>query len=363
MSLPEVGKNFAIGIEAQDQPVREVGDKRFVINAPEGSLGVTPYFGTHEIGGTEDQNIQVVVEVDCGMNRDANIYYDIAQQTVTAAGLEKVAAIFAPGPLTDADIFAEKTIPGLPDDPELRSQFLYWTTRGSVVQNWKNGDRAVGPVRVSWYSVKDRFASEICGSEQFPNLAAFVRISHSAHAQVEERDTAVGIGPDQEVLEARGVHMRRVASNPGTHLYFDSWRPREVPPEYAGIVGAWRCGFDSNLPDFVARQGLTPLKHLARFATRNFVLLLGEEDNAATVGVEIHPAAIAQDREGCEPNRYFRGLEWAHYMQRRIAENELDQNGGSFQLITVPSIKHDARSIFTSPEGLEAIFGGLALTT
>ncbi|HEV2402598.1 MAG TPA: hypothetical protein VGS08_00165 [Candidatus Saccharimonadales bacterium] len=368
MGLAEVGESFAVGIEAQDNPVAISGDKLFPAWTPEGST-LIPYFGTHELDGSKDPNIVGVLKINCGMLRDEGNYFEIGFKAVKAAGLEGKVAVFALGPRTDVDISAEHHIDGLPDNPELRQRFAYWTTRGAKVQNWKNGDNAIGPVPISWYAVHDQFEDVVCSSKQFPNLEWMSDVGNSAQGQANQRRTAVGIGPDPAVVRERGILIRRVDSNGGTNLFFDDWRPRPIAPEDRELVRQWRCGF-GNAPEFVTQQGATPQQFLGRFALGHYIAIRGEEDNKPTIGSEVHLAAIVQDPEDCEPNRFQRGKIWADYMVRlfsrhglinakAFAGNGLTEVGGSFNFLPVPAVDHGALGMFTSDVGLTALFGSL----
>jgi hypothetical protein len=358
---------FAIGIEKQDEPVSAVGDRLLAIQNSDGQVGLAPYWSNYDLDGDKPlPQVEHLLLVRHGMLRNSETYWRIGLAAAQAANLEEETLVIADSALTDKDLAAWQDIPNMPQDPAVRSQLLYW---GSGIEGnkeldcWKDGDDAIsGVTGISSYDVQDHFVwSVLSNRRRFPNIKRVSKIGSSAGGVEREREAATASGPADEIIQENGIYIHNIASNPGTHLYFDERRPRMTaientyPPEDIMAVNDWRYGFGEYkrpLPRYVKERG-TLADHRRRFVAANLTLMIGLRDAEQTIGVEQHAAAMAQGRHRLERAGY-----WDEHVEalRQLARQEGEARG-DYRYVRVPEVSHDTKQMFTSPEGLEAIFG------
>jgi hypothetical protein len=146
-----------------------------------------------------------------------------------------------------------------------------------------------------------------------------------------------------------------VVANPSSYVYFDALRPT-ASGEFAEFDRAmcpsfnrWKYGLE-DLPAYARESGdagsAAALE--ARYAQRDVTVLLGGADCDPQ-----HPAldrSCAAQTQGS--HRLGRGLAYARYMAARHAEGL-----ATHRTFVIDGVGHDAKGIFSSPQGLAALFG------
>ncbi|HXZ07896.1 MAG TPA: alpha/beta hydrolase [Paraburkholderia sp.] len=269
-----------------------------------------------------------------GRLRNADVYFDSAMRAVAAAGLapDKTLAL-VPQFLATADIAAH----GLGED------VLHWEWT-----SWMGGDEAIGPRSLSSFDVLDAILQQLTSRERFPALERVVVAGHSGGAQVVQRHAVVTRG--EASLLSRGVRLRYVIANPSSYVYFDGVRPvlnggfaafdrRECPS-----FDDWKYGAQ-NPPRYVGGRSFAALE--AAYAQRDVVYMLGEQDcDPRHPALDRSCAAMAQG-----PHRLARGRAYMRYLQSRQAKHL------RHRLVEVPDAGHDGDAMFTSAQGIAALFG------
>jgi len=270
--------------------------------------------------------IQRVLIVIHGRLRNAETYRQSAERAAEQAGQSATTLVIAPQFLNESDIARHQ----LPDS------LLHW--RGD---DWMAGELSIGANPLSSYAVLDKILERLSDRQQFPTLKEVVIAGHSGGAQVVQRYAL--LGHDQPALQSAGVSVRYMIANPSSYAYFDDQRP--VPFNAARCPGFndWKYGL-LKLPDYANGQ---PAQQLEQgYVQRNITYLLGQRDTNPH-----HPAldrSCAAETQGA--SRLVRGHRYFDYLQQRHPE------GLNQQLIEVPGVGHNGDKMFTSPEGLKALF-------
>ena len=313
---------------AQDRPVKAVGDKLFLVSAPEGS-GTLRYFGTGSLDGdTRATRALIVIH---GLLRNADEYERTGEQVLAAAkeaGANTL--LITPQFLAQLDV----TALSLPPDT------LRWDTN-----NWNDGYPALGPAPLSAYSALDAVLLRLADRARFPALREIVLAGHSAGAQMVQRYAVVGRAPDALVSGSPAV--RFVVANPSSYLYFDGERPHGdgfAPYDAAACPSYdhWKYGPDGP-PPYVSGS-IADLE--GRYVARNVTYLLGLLDTDPN-----HPVldkSCSGEAEG--PYRLARGESYARYLKQR------HPSGTAQSLADVPGVDHDGLGMFTSPCGIAVLF-------
>ncbi|MCP2340162.1 hypothetical protein [Actinomadura rupiterrae] len=294
---------FAIQGEMQAQVIGEIGPLRAKCGGWE-----FPLFGNVSSLERVPTDVESAVVVVHGALRNAGDYFWIVEE----AACGRRVLVLAPQFLTAVDVRGRA---------ECR-ELLHWET-----EDWKGGFG-----EVSSFEVLDALLRRLLDGVRRVTVAG-----NSAGGQFVNRYAAVGNVPDERV--------RFVVANPSTYLYFD-----RVRPGVDGLVGAerdqWRYGFGGARPEYVSESAEY---YFERYLGRDVVYLLGEEDaDPGAALLEVHPAALAQGL-----TRFERGVRYYEYLEQKA--------GGSLErhrLVRLAGVGHDARDVFTSAQGVEALFGG-----
>ncbi len=302
-------------------PVKAVVEGRFTL----------PGGGQLPIAASRDWSaplpgIHRTVVVIHGQERDADVYFASALAAQRAAGPAGAdALILAPQFLDAADARAHALAPDV----------LRW-----AANRWPSGNPALSPASASSYTALDAILARLADRTLFPDLREVVIAGHSAGGQMVQRYAVVGEG--EAALTRAGIHLRYVAANPSSYLYFSSDRPVAVTNCHG--ENAWRYGFAAGLPAYV--RG-TPASLEQRYVARDVTYLLGDQDTNPN-----HPAldkSCAGEAQG--PYRLARGLNYFAYLQVR------DGTALRHALHEVPGVAHQGRGMLTSACGVAALFG------
>lgn len=261
-----------------------------------------------------------------GRLRNAQTYLHSGENAAGQAGQSAATLVIAPQFLNQSDIARHQ----LPD------ALLRWKGNG-----WMAGEPSVGPQAISSYAVLDAILQRLEDRKRFPALKEVVIAGHSGGAQVVQR-YALSTGSHPE-LEKSGIGLRFVIANPSSYAYLDATRPVVFDPLSCPGFNDWKYGLN-RLPAYAARQSPTQLEQ--RYVARDITYLLGQQDIDPN-----HPAldkSCAAEAQGAY--RLVRGHHYFDYLVRRHPQ------GLPQRLVEVPGVGHDGDKMFTSPEGLAALF-------
>ena len=308
------------------RPVRVVADQRLQVGA-----GLLPLYVSQDWSHPLPGVTRAVIVVH-GRLRNADTYFQTAERAAAAAGPAAIGALLVvPQFLAGIDVRDHGLAPGT----------LQWTLTG-----WMGGDPATAPAPVSSFDALDALLARLGDRTAFPNLRTIVVAGHSGGAQVVQRYAVLGRGGDR--LQSAGVDVRYVVANPSSYAYFTADRPAPAggftpfDPARCPAFDTWKYGMQT-LPPYAGEAASSVLE--TAYARRPVTYLLGGADTDPN-----HPALHkrgAADAQG--PNRPPRGQAYVAYLRARhpaLAQTE----------VVVPGVGHDGDAMFTSPQGLAALF-------
>lgn len=301
-------------------PVRVIADARLTVGKTDG----IPLYLSEDWSHPLPSATRAVV-IFHGLQRNADRYWSDAQATVAAAGdAARGTVLIVPQFLADQDLPAH----GLP------ATMLHWDA-----DSWAGGAPADGPEPLSAFDAIDAILARLADRSLFPNLKSVVLAGHSAGGQVVQRYAV--LGRDEDLLSARGVHVRYIVANPSSYAYFTNERPIAVDAATCPDFNRWKYGLEQLVP---YAQGENDLE--ARYVRRDIVYLLGTADTDPNHSVL--DKSCAGEAEG--PHRLARGMAYFAYLLRR--------HPGDLQhhLALVPGVGHDDGRMFGSPCGRAALF-------
>lgn len=290
----------------------------------------TLVYRSHPLTAKNDR-IEMAFVLVHGQGRNADDYFKTAMAAGFLAGALERAVIVSPR-------FASNDGAGCKD--VLAEGEINQPCRGNT---WRGGGTAVNSSEATSFHVADALLRKLSDRKTFPNLKRIVVAGHSAGGQFVHRYAAAS-----RVIEALGVPVKLIVSNPSSYLYLDARRPDAdgKPAEFAGREGCpnfnrylygleQRSGYPADVPDETMRANLV---------RRDVVYLLGELDTEPLAGFDSSCAAMAQGK-----NRFARG---ESYWRTIRAEY-----GAKHELVKAPMCGHNARCVFTTDAALEAVFG------
>ena len=321
----------APGVQAADDssPARciEAAQCATLVDVADGAL--LPVYASAPLT-VGDPRIGRALIVVHGTTRDGDRYFATALAAAARAGVNDTTLVLAP-------VFSIKR-----DRKSRHPKELYWPNN----IGWKEGGPSIDidSMQVGSFAAIDALIRRIGDKALFPNLASIVVAGHSAGGQLIQRYAA---GQPPEAIPSP-IALRYVVANPSSYLYFDKDRPTAdgfgVPkPSTACGYNRYRYGLEDRNA-YMARADDATLK--ARYRDRDVIYLLGERDTDPNhSSLDKSCAAMLQG-----VNRLERGKAFAAYMDRSMAPHR-------HRLATVPGAGHDRTLMFTSPEGLDALFG------
>jgi len=257
-------------------------------------------------------HVQGVLVMLHGRLRDAAVYYRTA---MAAVAQRRGWLVVVPQFLAEVDVAAHN----------LSARTLYWSLTG-----WMGGDAAQTPSGLSTFAVLDALLTRL--SSRVPARCRLVVAGHSGGAQVVQRYALLG-------EERANTHY--VVANPSSYAFLDPKRPE--PTSGCPDFDRWKYGL-SDLPSYAG--GGTRDQIAARYVTRNVTYLLGGDDTDPA-----HPALDKTCEALCQgPHRRARGEAFYAALKSRFPNSP-------HQLRIVPGIGHSGVDIFTSTDGIEALFG------
>ena len=309
-----------------ERPVQVVADARLPVGA-----GVLPLYLSHDWGGPLPGITRAVIVLH-GRRRDADRYRQAARNAARAAGSAAHGSLLiVPQFLAGLEVRHHRLEPDM----------LHWTREG-----WMGGDPAKAPAPISSFDALDAILARLGDRANFPTLRSVVVAGHSGGGQVAQRYAVLGRGGDR--LQAAGLAVRYVVTNPSSYVYFSPERPAPgggfAPFPAARCPGfdAWKYGMNG-LPPYAGATAPAALE--AAFARRQVVYLWGGDDtDLDQPALDRSCAAAAQG-----PHRLARGQAYFAYLKARHPDL-------AHRAAVVPGVGHDGDAMFSSAPGLAALF-------
>ena len=329
-----------------ERPVAVVASRHLSVTTQAGS-GTVPVFANGDWLAPTREVRRAVILIH-GRLRNGDTYFDLAERSCALAGGSPAdTLLIVPQFLATADVHAHALPPST----------LHWDWT-----SWMGGENAEGPAPISSFDVLDAILHTLASREQFASLDEVVIAGHSGGGQVVQRYAVVARN-DARIearFEARGRALRYVVANPSSYVYFDAMRPvtsgafAEFDRARCPSFNRWKYGLE-DLPAYASESGgaasasasalATALE--ARYAQRDVTLLLG--------GADCDPQHPALDRscaaQSQGDHRLARGLAYSRYMAERHPEGL-----ATHRTFVIDGVGHDANGIFSSPQGLAALF-------
>ena len=191
----------------EDAPVWLVADHRLTVRTPAGS-GALPLYLSKDWDRPQPAVTRAIVTIH-GLERAASNARTIAEVGRAASKLDPESVLLIePQFLNDADVAAY----------HLPAETLHWADAG-----WEGGDDAQGPAPISSFAALDAILARLADRASFPALKTVVVAGHSGGGQLVQRYAVAGRG--EAALTRAGIHVRYLAANPSSYVYFSPERP------------------------------------------------------------------------------------------------------------------------------------------
>ncbi|HUQ43842.1 MAG TPA: alpha/beta hydrolase, partial [Candidatus Limnocylindria bacterium] len=207
---------------------------------------------------------------------------------------------------------------------------------------------------ISSFEALDLLLGTAANRAIFPNLTDVVIVGHSAGGQFADR-YAASTG-EQAALAAAGVRVRYVVANPSSYLYFDATRWHATAGTFTALSSTERqacSAYDTykygitGLNAYTGSVGGATLR--AQYGARSLTYLLGSLDTDP-YDTSLDTSCPAKWQGAV---RLERGLTHYSYLGTIYGQGVY----ANHLLMTVSGVGHDAKGIYTSPDGRAALFG------
>ncbi|WFC98378.1 hypothetical protein MYAM1_001105 [Malassezia yamatoensis] len=231
---------------------------------------------------------------------------------------------------------------------------------------WQVGTPSNHPTgqKVSSFTAVQLLIEHFDNRTMYPNLKNLTLIGHSGGAQFVSRYASV------VPYTPKHTHVRYVVADPSSSAYFTDDRPVTDPNYYnlstCETLKDWRYGFQNfNLPPY---SGKSASEYFETYVTRDVVNLNGLLDTELN-GDQLC-MALAQGGQ----QRISRNLAWWKYLNRLARTGQdvslfpgnftnvpnwgekLKKSHFNVKLSIVPNATHDVTEVFSSSEGLSAVY-------
>lgn len=285
-----------------------------------------PYCRNLRLGPRRTHIRQAVIVVH-GKNRNARDYYTNIERIAREEGTLETTMLLAPQFLTEADVAVSPR----------RSKLTHWSRAG-----WKNGHRSLSGQKTSSFEVLDRILKRLV--DQNPNLKRIVIAGHSAGAQFAQRHAA-----SRHVdMDALGVRLRYVITNPGNYMYLSKRRPATTAgcPE---TYNDYMYGYEDNIVQYFSGLSVDTLRR--RFAQHPVYLLLGDKDTDPD-DTDTSCEAKAQGA-----HRFERGQRFFEILTQERTLLGASSPTYNTTLRVINDVGHDHALMFDSNCGRSVLFG------
>lgn len=217
-------------------------------------------------------------------------------------------------------------------EPAAASGDLLWTCA-----SWIAGEPSSNVPEVTAFAALDALVNEL--HQRYPSLKQVTIAGFSAGAQMVQHSIAFAAPPPP------GIKLRYVVADPGSWLYFDSWRA--TPATSCASANQWKYGLEGLpgwLPQDIARAR-------RQYAAADIRYLEGALDSSDAKGtffpiLDKSCAAMAQGTY-----RLQRGQAYLEYERQQL------KPAYPRTLTEVPGCAHDVSCVFPSTAGRAALLG------
>ncbi|KAE8228186.1 hypothetical protein CF326_g6894 [Tilletia indica] len=300
-----------------------------------------------------------------GRDRDGDDYWEVANDVLRAAVQDGF-----PGASRDTLIIAPQFLSTIRNSGQYGSNQIAFAD----VNAWQVGEKATHPrgTRVTSFSAIDNLINRLADKSRFPNLKRIVLVGHGGGGQLVTRYAVLSsIPPSSQVA------IRFVVGDPSTNLYFTDDRPLRDSFDAQGstkgtcpLYNTYRYGF-TDLTKYNPTAGsLSPSAYFARFAQRDVVFTVGNNDKAAN-GDQTCMAHLMGGSARC--TRTFMYWRYINQLAGTTSTAKLSGFPGRFssklpnwsnltggklsaQLVIIPNASHDAEAVFHNNLGRGALF-------
>jgi pimeloyl-ACP methyl ester carboxylesterase len=310
---------------AQGDAVETVATGRLDVQVAKGSGQLALY--TEADLSTPHPAISRAIVIFHGLHRNASGYLrDVGEARSKAGASDKNTLLIAPQFLNEDDAHKHK----------LPVEVLRWHRA-----EWEAGEPATKPAAISSYDAIDAILTRLSDRTLFPNLRKIVLAGHSGGGQIVQRYAVTG--HQIEAVEKAGITLSYVVANPSSYVYFDDHRPLPLIANACANFNEWKYGF-RGMPAYLKSLSSTELE-IAYVGRRVTYLLGADDDDPNGPDIDKNCAAEAQG-----PTRLRRGANYFKYLQSRHTA------GLEHRVLLVPGVAHNARKMFTSTCGIDALF-------
>ena len=255
---------FFIALSCSFSQVEEVGSSLFSVNQNQQIINV-PYYSSQSVYN-DDQDLERIIIVVHGQNRNANDYYNYIQDISELIGFSEQSFVFSPQFLLGQDL----------TQWNLDTTYAFWsgTTQwtGGYVSTSTNEDPR--QFEISSFAIMDSIISHFLMT--FQNIEEIVLVSNSAGGQLLNRYA----GGSPITFNEK---IKFIISAPSSFLYFDENR-YEYPDSWTSPYGCnnynnYKYGLNE-LNDYMSIAGEDSI--IARYQDRRVSYLIGELDDGGT---------------------------------------------------------------------------------
>ena len=310
---------------AQGDAVETVASGRLDISTAKGS-GQLALYDEADLSQAHPGITRAII-VFHGLHRNATGYlHDVEDARARAGAAGENTLLIAPQFLNEDDAHKHK----------LAGEVLRWHRA-----QWEAGDPAAKPAAISSFDAIDGILIRLSDRTLLPNLRAIVLAGHSGGGQIVQRYAVAG--HQIAAVEKAGIALVYVVANPSSYVYFDDHRPVPMIAHGCANFDEWKYGLRTQ-PPYLGSASSASLE--TAYISRRVTYLLGvDDDDPNGPDIDKNCAAEAQG-----PTRLRRGANYFKYLQSR------HKTGLEHRVLLVPGVSHNARKMFTSTCGIDALF-------
>ncbi len=304
----------------------------FVSFSPAGENGDLGYYTSQPKAG-EQAPVAALIALH-GYPRDVTRTFDSAIKATEKAGRMNDTVVVAPLFQVARSQASRCQSSGT---PEARPSDITWTCGSWMQGGVGHFDKQAGPTS---FAALDALVDEV--HRKYPSVKTITLFGFSAGAQTIQH--YIGFSNPRASAEVR---LRFIVSDPGSWLYFDSYRPHPpADPAACPDVDKWKYGIE----DMPANLGRSAAQARAHYAQAEVHYMQGEKDTGKGPGAyyKILDKSCAAQAQG--PYRLERGLAYAEYDRKMIAPQK------QRQVTVVPDCGHSVACVLPSRQARGVLF-------
>ncbi len=278
------------------------------------TFGFYRSFPVYDDSNANWEQLEQVVVVVHGINRNAGEYFSWINSSITGEGAGTRTLVIAPQFIVENE--AE------PGD-------FFWPATG-----WRDGANSLNEASISSFAVIDQLLEPLANTSRFPNLKRVLITGHSSGGLFTHVYAAANVAEK----ENPGWDWQYLPSNSQYYYYPDGRRVREnngtlYNPTDCNGYNFWPLGY-SITPGYVSQQGQKTINE--QFLSRNITYLLGNGNQPdPTLNTDDCSATILGS------TRFRRGINLFTFLQEAYPD-------ANHKVVEVDGIGHNGEGIFTS---------------